>query len=57
VMKIAGDSTISMTQRYIHYQSEMVDRAFDRWEEPKDLAGSTDRHRTLEAIEPATLIA
>jgi hypothetical protein len=29
VMKIAGHSTISMTQRYIHYQPEMVDRAFD----------------------------
>jgi hypothetical protein len=40
-----------------HYQSEMVDRAFDRWEEPKALAGVPARHRTLDATEPATLIA
>ena len=38
VMKIAGHSTISMTLRYIHYQSEMVDRAFDQRKEPKALA-------------------
>jgi integrase len=41
VMKIAGHSTISMTQRYIHYQPEMVDRAFDQREEPKALAANT----------------
>jgi integrase len=38
VMKIAGHSTISMTQRYIHYQSEVVDRAFEQSEEPRALA-------------------
>jgi integrase len=41
VMKIAGHSTISMTQRYIHYQPEMVDRAFDKREEPKALTADT----------------
>jgi integrase len=40
VMKIAGHSTISMTQRYIHYQPETVDRAFDQ-RDSKELAGAT----------------
>jgi integrase len=40
VMKIAGHSTISMTQRYIHYQPETVDRAFDQREDPKELAAA-----------------
>ena len=41
VMKIAGHSTISMTQRYIHYQPDAVDRAFDQREGPKELAAAT----------------
>jgi integrase len=49
VMKIAGHSTIAMTQRYIHYQPEMVDRAFDRMEEPGAFAADTAQPRTRAA--------
>jgi hypothetical protein len=48
-MKIAGHSTIAMTQRYIHYQPEMVDRAFDRMEEPRAFAADTAQPHTRAA--------
>jgi integrase len=49
VMKIAGHSTIAMTQRYIHYQPEMVDRAFDQMDESRALAAVTPQPRTRTA--------
>jgi integrase len=49
VMKIAGHSTIAMTQRYVYYQPEMVDRAFDRMEEPRAFAADTAQPRTRAA--------
>jgi hypothetical protein len=48
-MKIAGHSTIAMTQRYIHYQPEMVDQAFDRMEESRAFAADTAQPRTRAA--------
>jgi thymidylate synthase ThyX len=60
IMRIAGHSTIVVSQRYVHPSSEAVERAFERLEDLNDSASirlQEKENRRLLATVPATLEA
>jgi site-specific recombinase XerD len=56
IMKVAGHSTVTVSQRYIHPTPETLERAFDRLEIENETAARKAEVRVKEQA-PATVLA
>jgi hypothetical protein len=57
IMRVAGHSSVTISQRYIHPSPEAVERAFDKLESLNKRASETAVHATPTQLIPATVSA